>query len=186
MAIAAAANVFEQVRGHGGGWIKLLHSPTPRAAETFAIMHEELQRLSLSSNVYLFKNTRVSTRIEAGGVIGPLMKRGIPYEETVEHWLAHPDSIPGRTPMDIAGRIGKLIDIIARLAKRIALGPPIYYIAVTHEIPQAGFLYKITGKRLSQMGGGIRNCESLVIKFSTGQITLEFRDQSIELCDFSF
>ena len=171
-----------EINVQGGGLLKMIHSPTPRAKETFDIMLRTIEA-NMGHQLRVL-HPRIATALEAGGVIGPLLKRGIPYEETVEYWLCNPHTVDGKSPDIIGKKSEKIIRRLKRTADRLPAGVKIFYVGVTHEIPQAGLLYRVTGKKLSELGGGIKNCESIRVNLGTGSEAppcLYFRGFQVDL-----
>lgn len=184
-AAEAATLLFTEISAQGSGLLKIVHSPTPRAKETFDIMMEVITGNVGSRDPRLrVCRPHVASALEAGGVIGPLMKRGIPYEETVEYWLSNPETVEGRSPFVIAERSRKVIRRLKKMADRLPSGVKIFYVGITHEIPQAALLLKASGKKLSELGGSIENCERIRIDVGTGsteQPRLYFRGFQMDL-----
>ena len=184
----AALCLLSDIWSQGGGLLKLFNSPTPRAKETSDIMQTKIQKIIESAkhspiNLY---NPRITASLEAAGVIGPLMKMGIPYEKTIEHWLMNPEAVEGKTPQVIYKHLQEFLHRGQRSADRLPPGEKIYYIGITHEVPQAALLHQASGKTLNELGGSIKNCELMKIKFegkSKEAAIIEFRDKEMKIED---
>ncbi len=161
-----AIEILSEIVQNGGGLIKFLTSPVRRAQETQSIMEgtirERIAQEHIENVDILISRTRQS--IQAGGVIGPLAKEGI--EDPVEYWLQNPNVLEGKEPENIAERLNKIVRISNRVSEGLPEGRKIYYLAITHEVPQAAFLNQITGKTLNELGGGMENCEDIRVNLS--------------------
>lgn len=182
----AAFCLLSDIWSQGGGLLKFCNSPTPRAQETSDIMQAKIQKIiesSKNSPIKLY-NPRVTTSLEAAGVIGPLMKMGIPYEKAIEHWLTNPEVVEGKTPRVIYKRLQEFLRRGQRLADRLPPGEKIFYIGVTHEVPQVALLNQVSGKTLKEFGGSIQNCELIRIglkgKSEEGAI-IKFRNLEMKI-----
>lgn len=181
-ALCLLADIWSQ----GGGLLKYFNSPTPRAKETADIILAKTQKIIESSKYSPIKlyNPSATTSLEAAGVIGPLMKMGIPYEKSIEHWLTNPEAVKGKTPRVIYERLQEFLRRGQKLADRLPMGEKIYYIGVTHEVPQAALLHQTSGMTLNELGGSIQNCEPIKIEFkgkSEEDATIKFRDKKMKI-----
>lgn len=157
----AISGLLEQIEKQGGGAVKFFFSPTRRARETGEEM-ENTARKILSEKPYpkirlMAPHGRVELR--SAGVIGPLREAGI--KDPIEHWLNNPEVLEGKNPKVFAERLTSLLNVLKKVADRLPAGEKIHYICVTHEVPQAALLNRVTGKTLNQLGGNINNCEAL-------------------------
>lgn len=178
--------LLSDIWSQGGGLLKFYNSPTPRAQETSAIMRAKAQKVIESSEHSPIKlyNPRAAKSLEAAGVIGPLMKMGVPYEKAIEHWLTNPEAVQDKTPQVIFERLKEFLRRGQKLADRLPEGEKIYYIGVTHEVPQAALLNQISGKTLNELGGNIKNCEPMRIELkgkSEEGATIKFRDLEMKI-----
>ena len=148
--------------------VQFYYSPVGRAVETHQITHDRVRTNPDYFPVELLDSV-AEERIQAGGVIGPLMKSGIAYEQTVEHWLRNPECVPGRQPRVIAARLGEFLgDCFERTDDAVI-------VAITHEIPLAAFLHQM-GYRPDACS--VRNCEWLRIDFDEKNVQMQFRDRT--------
>ncbi|MBI4268246.1 histidine phosphatase family protein [Candidatus Uhrbacteria bacterium] len=168
----AAYQLLFNVWSKGGGVVKLYHSPTLRAKQTFDIIQKVAERVTKKQKenpVTLYK-PRMRKQVEAAGVIGPLMKAGIPYKDTVDHWIKNPKVVEGKSPSDVFATLKPFLEVGQTYAHELpSVGPRIFQVAVTHEVPQAALLHTLSGKTLEQIGGGIRNGEFVNIDFNPAQ-----------------
>jgi len=180
----AAKVLLEEVIQNGGGVIKFISSPVLRAKRTAEIMRSTIQDLIIErkiTNVRLMAS-RDREELRAAGLVGPLKERGI--KDPVDYWLNNPDTLEGKSPTEIAGKINEVTRSLQKLTDRLPAGEKIYYIGVTHEVPQAALLNQISGKTLNELGGNIKNCEPIKIGFigkSDEGVTVNFRDLKIKV-----
>lgn len=180
----AARSLFQKIIQEGGGVIKFLSSPVRRAKETSEIMQFTLQEILTQQKI---RNLRLMTprdreALRAAGVIGPLRQRGI--DDPIEHWLKNPKSLEGKSPQKTAEELQAIVDLMQKIADRLPKGERIYYIGITHEVPQAALLHQVSGKTLNELGGNIRNCESMKIELkgkSEKGATIKFRDLEMKI-----
>lgn len=181
-----AKELLDQIQKEGGGTVKIISSPVKRAKQTANIIEETMNsHLSEHSEIPVkMMHQRERDALKAGGVIGPLMKQGIEYEQTVQYWLENPEIVPGRTPKKIADTIRAVVMKLEKMSERLPTGEKIYYLGITHEIPQAALLFQEIGKTPRDFGGNVKNCEAIKIEMSGGKNEspiLTFRDDRIEL-----
>ena len=84
--------------------VQFYYSPIARAVETHQIMHDRVR----TNHEYFplqVRGAMEESRIRSGGVIGSLMKSGIPYKECVEHWLCNPGKYNVPTPDEICKKL---------------------------------------------------------------------------------
>src|SRR3989338_854754 len=185
----ATLRILSDIWSQGGGLLKFQNSPTLRAQETCDIMRTTSQRIVESSEHSPIKlyDSRQSKFLEAAGVIGPLMKMGVPYEEAVEHWLTNPEVVEGKTPRIIYEHLREYLRRGQKLADLYPKREKTYYIGVTHEVPLAALLSQISGRTLDELGGSIQNCESTEIglKGKSGESpTIRFRGKEMKIENF--
>lgn len=180
----AAQNLVRQIIEQGGGVIKFLSSPVKRAKQTSEIMQQTIHEILSEQQV---KNIRLMSprdreTLKAAGVIGPLKQSGI--DDPVDYWLRNPEILEGKSPSKIAERLHEIINLLQKVADRLSSGEKIYYIGVTHEVPQAALLYQTSGKTLNELGGNIQNCELMKIELkgkSEEGATIKFRDKEMKI-----
>lgn len=114
--------------------VQLAFSPVGRAVETHDIIRAAL--IAESPSRMTIGTSSADERIQAGGVIGPLIKSGIPYELSVEHWLRNPTCIPGKEPDVITARVEQFLRAAMQEQADVIVG-------VTHEIPLAAYIQKV-------------------------------------------
>jgi len=183
-AVEAAENLLQRIIQEGGGVIKFLSSPVRRAGQTAEIMQSTLKKLLAEQGIENIRlmNPHDREALRAAGVIGPLKQRGI--DNPIEYWFRNPESLEGKSPQKTAEQLRKIIDSLQRMADRLPSGEKIYYIGVTHEVPQAALLHQVTGKTLDELGGGIKNCESIKVELrgKSDEIpTVSFRDSQMKV-----
>lgn len=180
----AGRKLFTQIKESGGGVIKLFRSPLRRAEQTAEIMQATIAEMLTEQeegNIRLMKE-RDREALRAPGVIGPLRKQGI--EDPIEYWLRNPQILEGKNPEIVAERLKRLLNRLKKIADRLPPGEKVYYICVTHEVPQAALLNQLTGKTLNELGGGIENCESTLVQIKGKKeepLRIIFRDKQLEL-----
>jgi broad specificity phosphatase PhoE len=183
----AAKNLLTRVIGAGGGVIKFISSPVKRAKQTSDIMRQTIQETITEEHLDQVRlmTSRDRDTLKAGGVIGPLTEQGV--DDPVNYWLENPDTLEGKSPKEIAARVQGVIDTLQKIADRLPQGEKIFYIGITHEVPQAALLNDKSGKTLNELSGNIQNCESIEIKLKGGSDTKKpeilFRGQSIQSDD---
>lgn len=166
------------------GVIKIFHSPILRAkqtAENFEMAMEKLikERPTDFPGIRLYKR-RSREKLYGLGVYGKLKEKaekGEVGEEFIDYWLEHPETIEGKSPDIIAGRVLDLASRAEKISERLGDGEPIHYIFITHEMPLVALANKLSGKNLQELGGDIGNCEG-------GKIV--FPDKSSEVPQFIF
>jgi len=166
--------------------IKIKSSSQSRASRTAEIIEQELSRkiqeLGLT-NIRIL-TSRESKDLKTTGALGPLMKAGIEYEDSVDEWLGNADAYPdAKKPAEAASQIKSMIKSADVLAKRIRPnGPKIVYIWVTHETGSAALLNEVTGENTEELGGSIGHLEPMKIVVSKNQEPVViFRDQKFSL-----
>ena len=182
----AAQNLVRQIIEQGGGVIKFLSSPVKRAKRTSEIMQQTISEILSEQQIKNMRlmNPRDREALKAAGVIGPLKQRGI--DDPINYWLNNPEILEGKSPSKIAEPLHEVIDFLQKMADRLPSGEKIYYIGVTHEVPQAALLNQTSGKTLEELGGNIQNCESMKIELkgnSKEMPTIKFRDKEIKIDD---
>lgn len=173
--------------------IKIKHSPVDRAAQTAAVIEntisEELEANKESeeyANISLY-NTKLTENLKSTGSLGPIMKSGVPYEKSLDEWLANADKYPeAKKPEEIADKVEDMIHSSNKLIHRISeKGPNIVYIWVTHETSHAAVAQRLMGGSSSEdIGGGIEHLEDMKISISNDAGTkpsIEFREKTFEL-----
>jgi broad specificity phosphatase PhoE len=182
-ATQAAQNLLEQVIKNGGGVIKFLSSPIRRAKVTSEIMQHTIRETLAKQQIkdVRLMSPRDRDALRAAGVIGPLKKRGI--NDPIDYWLNNPDALDGKSPAETAQKLQGMINFLQKISDRLPAGEKIYYIGVTHEVPQAAFLHEVSGQTLNELGGNIQNCESIKIelvgKSDKGAI-IKFRNEEMK------
>lgn len=163
-AAKAAQDLLEQIIQKGGGVIKFLSSPVRRAKITSEIMQNAIQEIITERQIKEVRlmSPRDREALRAAGVIGPLKERGI--DDPIDYWLKNPDALEGKNPTETAQKLQEMISFFQKVADRLPAGEKIYYIGVTHEVPQAAFLHEISGQTLNELGGNIQNCESIKVE----------------------
>lgn len=178
------SDLLKQITEKGGGAVKFISSPVRRAAQTAEIMQSTLEQSIAEQGIQNIRILSPRTRevLKAAGVIGPLKQQGI--ENPIEYWLNNPESLEGKSPQKLAEQMRELIVFLKKVADRLPPGEKIYYVGVTHEVPQAALLNQLTGKTLEELGGGIKNCEPITIQLegkSDHNPKITFRDLHLEL-----
>lgn len=182
-ATGAARALIERIAASGGGIIKLVTSPVRRARETGEVIRRTMIEL-LSDDKYnnvklLESRANVREPLKAAGLMPTI--QALDRENPVQFWLEHPNVVPGKTPADMSVPIEKIVATMQQVAQKIKADVPVYYVAVTHEIPQAALLNAMTGETLTDFGGAIKNCEAITVDV-TGipgiSPTFTFRDHS--------
>lgn len=184
----AALRLLADTWSKGGGILKAYFSPVARAQETFEIINTVSQTVvshaGEQSPIQLYSPRKRDT-LRAAGVIGPLISKGIPYEETVNYWLNNPKVIAGKSPEDIYDVFKQFLISQARLAERLPPGGNIHQLGITHEVPLVALLNHVyPNQTLAELGGQIRNCESIDVRIdkdSTGIAKLHFREKEADL-----
>src|SRR3989344_4469052 len=181
-----AKELLDQIQREGGGIVKIISSPVKRAKQTANIIEETMNSQLSEHNEIPVKmmHQRERDALKVGGVIGPLMNEGIAYEETVQYWLENPEIVPGRTPKKIADTVREVIAKLEKMSERLPSGEKIYYLGITHEIPQAALIFQELGNTPKDLGSNIGNCEAIKIEMSgkKGESpVLTFRNDRIEL-----
>lgn len=180
----AAHDLMKKVLEKGGGIIKFIVSPVRRAQQTAEVMQQVIQEIiseQKGEDVRLM-TSRDREALKAGGVIGPLSERGI--DDPIDYWLQNPDVLENKSPAEIAKRLSEVVVFLQKMADRLPNGEKVYYIGITHEVPQAALLNQISGKTLNELGGKIQNCESIRIELkgnSDEDPTILFRDQTMRI-----
>lgn len=180
--MVAAENLLKNIKAEGGGVIKIFYSPLVRALETAKIFEEAINKLLQKEpdefqGTHLMK-THPREKLTGLGAYGELKKRGI--EDPVEYWLQNPKAIKGKNPELLAERLLDLTETAQRVASKIGPGEPVHYVWVTHEMPIATLLHKVSGKTLKEFGGSVKNCEELILDMARVQEEnpkLEFRGE---------
>lgn len=180
----AAQDLLTQIIEQGGGVIKFLSSPVKRAKQTSEIMQQVIQEIITDKHL---ENIRLMTprereALKAAGVLGPLKGWGI--DDPVDYWLENPDVIEGKSPTETAKTLQEVIDLLQKMANRLPHGEKIYYVGITHEVPQAALLNQVSGKTLNELGGNIQNCESIRVGLKGGsdeESAIVFRNQRITI-----
>ncbi|MBI2444643.1 MAG: histidine phosphatase family protein [Candidatus Magasanikbacteria bacterium] len=185
-AARAAEEIIEHVLAGGGGVVKIVRSSVRRAQETGAIIEETIRRLiaerGLGDKIRLIES-RAKTRapLVAAGIMRQLQI--LNAERPVEHWIENPEILPDKKPSDVAKSLQEMTTKMQQIVNKLRPGETIYYIGVTHEIPQAAFLNTITHQTLAELGGPIKNGESFTITLSNkpnAAPVLSFRGQTRE------
>ncbi len=182
-ATKAAQNLLEQIIQNGGGVIKFLSSPVRRAKVTSEIMQHAIRETLAKQQIkdVRLMSPRDRDALRAAGVIGPLKERGI--DDPIDYWLKNPDALEGKSLTETAQKLQGMINFFQKIADRLPAGEKIYYIGVTHEVPQAAFLHEVSGQTLNELGGNIQNCESIKIelvgKSDEGAI-IKFRNEEMK------
>lgn len=183
-AIKAAQNLLEQIIQGGGGVIKFLSSPVRRAKVTSEIMQHAIQEILVERQIKDIRliSPRDRDALRAAGVIGPLKERGV--DDPIDYWLKNPNALEGKCPSEIARKLQEMISFFQKIADRLPAGEKIYYIGVTHEVPQAALLHKVGGRTLNELGGNIQNCESIKIELvgkSDKGASIKFRNEEMKI-----
>ena len=180
----AAQNLVREITEQGGGVVKFVSSPTKRAKQTSVVLQQTISEILSKEQINNIRlmNPRDRESLKAAGVIGPLMKRGI--DDPVDYWLKNPETLEGKSPSKTAERLYEMIDRLQKMANRLSPGEKIYYIGVTHEVPQAALLNQTSGKTLSDLGGKVKNCEWLKVEMngrSEEGATIKFRGEEMKI-----
>lgn len=183
----AGERILNHVVACGGGAIKIVRSPVHRAFETGDIVEQTIERLiterKLEESVHLLTSTyKHRETLRAAGLFEKL--QSLKQPNPIEYWLEHPESIPGTTPAEISKNLQTMIATMQKVTNKLPPGEKIFYIGVTHEIPEAALLKTLTGKTPTEFGGTIKNCESISVHLTAKSNELpqiEFRGQKIEV-----
>lgn len=167
-----------------GSLVKFVSSPIKRCVQTAEAMEQRLRELIDTNKNQSIKIMAQRKRAKVGlpGIAPTLRKLGV--EDPMEYWLTHPDVVEGKTPADISKRIEDMLKVFHKVADRVDPGTKINYVFVTHEPYHAAFINQKMGKRLSEVGGDIKNLESMKIHIkgkSEEPVKFEFRDLKVDL-----
>jgi broad specificity phosphatase PhoE len=157
-----------------GGVIKIFHSPILRAKQTAENFEMAIEKLIKEKpidfpGIRLSYKRRPREKLYGLGVYGKLkekVEKGEISEEFIDYWLEHPETIEGKSPDIIAGRVLDLANKAEKISERLGGGEPIHYIFITHEMPLVALANKLSRKNLQELGGDIGNCEGGKIIFS--------------------
>lgn len=182
----AAERLLSEILNQGGGILKIVKSPVKRAVETGNIVEQTIERLISErgvTNVRLLKSTATTrSPLRAPGLMPRLKKFN--EQDPVGHWLKHPEILNDATPEIIVAELQKTISTMQAVNSKLNPNDHLFYVAVTHEIPQAALLNKVTGKNLDELGGGVKNCETVTITFTDDPKTateLSFRNEKVSI-----
>jgi broad specificity phosphatase PhoE len=180
----AAEALIKEIIDRGGGIIKFLSSPIKRARQTSQIMQQVIKGILFQQHLDSIRLLRPRDRnvLRAAGVVGALMERGI--ADPVNYWLHNPEALDGKNPGKTALELLKFIETLRKVSDRLPSGERIFYIGITHDAPLAALLNRLSGNDLNELGGNLKNCESMRIEImgkSEKGAVVHFRDKEMRI-----